>query len=117
MTTSFQVIRWDSYNIVVHFKNDDWTDINITNNVVFFTVKDIFGLEPSVDTNAKIQKTITVHSDPTHGKTILPLTASDTNLTPGEYVFDFQLKTATGDIHSTQSGTFIVTEDVTKRTV
>lgn len=116
-TTTFEVIRWDSYNVVVHFQNEDLTDINLTSNTVFFTVKDMFGIDWTTDTGAKISKTITIHTDPTHWKTLVPLTTTDTNLTPGEYVRDFQLKTATWDIHSTRSGTFVVIEDVTKRIV
>jgi hypothetical protein len=47
---------------------------------------------------------------------LLVLSSSDTDIPQGEYVYDFQLKTAGWDIHSTMKWVFSVLNDITKRT-
>jgi hypothetical protein len=44
------------------------------------------------DANAKIKKTITVHSDPTNGKTVISLTETDTDITPKSYYYDITIQ-------------------------
>jgi hypothetical protein len=65
----------------------------LTDTSIFFTVKPK-GNSKSDDTDAIISKKITVHTDPTAGKSLLVLSSSDTDIPQGEYVYDFQLKTA-----------------------
>jgi C4-dicarboxylate transporter len=110
-----EIIRGDTYNMPITFKNDDGSVVNLTGTTIFFTVKPK-GNSKSDDTDAVISKTITVHTDPTAGKSMLVLASSDTAIPNGEYAFDFQLKTLGGDIHSTAKGAFIVQNDITKRT-
>jgi len=67
----------------------DGVPINITGWVVFFTVKEFM---IDTDANAKIKKTITVHSDPTNGKTVISLTETDTDITPKSYYYDITIQ-------------------------
>jgi hypothetical protein len=61
---------------------------DITGWTVYFTCKENMA---DIDDNAKIKKDITIHSDPTNGKTLIELTASDTNLI-GSYHYDIKYK-------------------------
>ena len=51
--------------------------VDITGWTVYFTVKSLLS---DADVSAVISKTITVHSNPTDGKTLLELSVTDTNL-------------------------------------
>jgi hypothetical protein len=55
---------------------------------VYFTVKEKM---EDADVDAKISKDITSHYDATAGKTLISLTASDTNL-KGNYYYDVKYK-------------------------
>ena len=63
--------------------------IDITGWIVFFTVKErmIDG-----DDKAIIKKTITSHTDPTQGKTIISLTDTDTDKSPKSYYYDITIQ-------------------------
>ena len=63
--------------------------LDITDWTIYFMVKE--KLE-DVDTSAKINKKITIHTDPTLGKTLIELTPTDTNLTQGSYYYEISYK-------------------------
>ena len=65
MTDTMTVKRGKDYSFLLTLSDANGI-IDLTNKVVFFTVKDVNSLNPANDTNAVITKTITVHSDPTH---------------------------------------------------
>lgn len=74
--------------------------IDLTGCTIWFTMK----VDPNdSDSDAAIQKIVTEHSDPTHGKTKVNLTAVDTrNLAPNKsYFYDFKYKNASGDVVKT----------------
>ena len=60
---------------------EDWT--------VYFTLKEDM---EDADSSALIKKTITSHSDASGGITLVELSKTDTNLTPGTYYFSFDYK-------------------------
>lgn len=66
---------------------DGWT--------VYYTVKEKKG---DSDANAKINKKITSHSDPTNGETLIELSASDTDLDPKAYYYSIDYKTSDNEI-------------------
>lgn len=110
------IIRGDTYNMPITFNNSDWSVVDLTGCVIFFTVKPK-GNSKSDDSDSVIQKRISSHTDPTHGKSLLVLSSTDTDIAYWEYIYDFQLKTSGWDIHSTSKGTFTIENDVTKSTV
>lgn len=63
--------------------------IDITGWSVYFTLKE--KMEDS-DATAKINKTVTSHSAPTQGKTLIELTSSDTDLDAGNYYYSIDYK-------------------------
>jgi hypothetical protein len=106
------VIRGDTHNITATLTGTD-----ITGWTVFFTVKPSTYTSSTSDTDAVIQKTITSHTNPTSGITMVTLDPTDTaDITPGTYYYDFQFKSTTGAITSTVPDQFIIIGDVTHRT-
>jgi hypothetical protein len=61
-----------------------------------------------------IKQDITNFTDPTHGKTIFYLTPEMTDIIPGEYIYDFQIKNDSGGIYSTKADEYIVYGDSTR---
>lgn len=116
MSPKITIIKRDSYSFPLTFKDADCNAIDITGYIIFFTVKTLATLD-SDDTSALIQKTITSHTSPTTGQSLLTLTSTDTNQTAGTYYYDLQVKTPSGNIISCEKGEFIIAQDVTKRTV
>lgn len=104
------IVRGDNHTITVTF-----SDTDITGATVFFTVKSAIDAAAD-DSAASITKDVTSHSDPTNGVTLISLSNSDTNITPGLYYYDIQLKTAGGSIVSVPPRRLEIISDVTRRT-
>lgn len=91
------------------------TEYNITKDLtgwtIYFTCKENMA---DTDDNAKIKKDITDHSDPTNGKTLIELTAIDTNLS-GSYHYDIKYLTDEGKTGILYRGRINFTKPVTTR--
>lgn len=111
--TAIEIIRGDDITINCAFKDADGVAINITGYTVFLTVKNRLG---DADADALISETVSSHTDPTNGITVITLDNSQTDVDEGSYFYDFQLKTGAGKIQSTKRGAFNVLTDVTTRT-
>ena len=116
--TDLSIYRGDSKTWNLSFTDSDGQAINITGYTIFFTVKKKNSYtDDTVDTDAVIQKNVTVHTDPEQGQTQLVLQPSDTSsVIPAVYVYDMQLKDDSGTILTFISGNFTITADVTRRT-
>lgn len=106
------IIRGDDINYPISFKDADGVAIDITDYTIFFTVKQ--NTEDS-DDDALISVDITSHTDPTNGISALELTSAETDINPGLYTYDFQLKDADDKLSSSRSGCFEVLQDITQR--
>lgn len=101
-----------SYNFT--FKYENGLPVDITDWTIFFTVKEN---ETDLDAVAKISKTVTSHTDPANGLSVVSVNDTDTDsLTPKEYYFDFQIKKDDGKIRTLVKGTYRVLLDITRRT-
>lgn len=114
MAEKLTIIRGDSAEIDVTFEDVDGTPINLTGKSVFFTVKEIDDIDGEDDSEAKISKKITVHTDPTAGETQIALSSEDTDLSPKDYLYDLQIVSG-GDVISTTKDFLEIIQDVTKR--
>lgn len=85
---------------------------DLTDCTIYFTVKDS---ENDPDADALISKDVTVHTNPTGGLSAIVLSSTDTNIAPGSYYYDIQLKTASDLIFTVTKGLFIVSADITRR--
>lgn len=106
-----EIIRGDDVSVRLTFTDADDAVISLVGATVFFTVKKKLD---TVDADADISKTITSHTDAAGGITTADLTNDDTDLEPGTYYYDIQIKKS-GRIQSTRYGVFTVIEDVTNR--
>lgn len=86
--------------------------VDLTGGSIFFTVKRCLA---DTDESAIIKKDITIHSSPTTGESVLSLASSDTDKTPGKYVYDLTLVSASGEIQTTDIGEFNILQPVTRR--
>lgn len=115
MSDSISIYRGDTETLNLNFTDEDSATIDITDWVVFFTVK-LKGDTAINDDNAILKKDVTVHDDPLNGKTSIDLTKVDTDIKIGSYEYDIQTKDSNGDITTIVVDTFEIHKDITKRT-
>jgi hypothetical protein len=106
----FEIVREDTKTLPFEFYSESGK-VDITDWTVFFTMKEKI---TDLDAAAKISKTITVHVDPTNGYTEIPLTSADTTQTPGNYIYDVQVK-YDGEIKTILTGSITILSGVTNR--
>lgn len=104
------IIRQDTASITLTLSG-----IDLTGATVFFTAKPTIS-NSADDSDATIEKTVTSHSDPENGETVIELTSSDTDVTPGKYYYDIQIKNADGSIVSIPVRILQIFGDITRRT-
>jgi hypothetical protein len=103
----------NTYAFTLEFIDKETGEVeDITGWIIRFTAKS--GINDSDDI-AAIKKDITVHSDPTNGKTQLTFTSSDTNLL-GSYIFDIQVETDDSVLKTLMEGILNVSKRTTIRT-
>lgn len=112
-TPSIELIRRDARSLNIHlFTTDDddvSTDIDITGKTIYFTVKR--NLNDSDDEAVIGPKSVSVHTTPLEGRTVISLTSDDTDIDEGAYYYDFSI--LTGSIpQSTKRGTLNIVQDV-----
>jgi len=115
--TRLTIYRGDTrtYNLIFTDSNGDAVDI--TDWIVFFTVKkkSVY-VSANNDDNFIIKKTVSVHTDPTLGKSQVVVSSIDSNVTPDVYHFDVQVKDNQDNIYTIDDGDFVIKADVTRRT-
>ena len=116
--TNLSMYRGDSQTWNLSFVDSNSSAINITGYTVFFTIKNKNTFyNDSDDTTALVQKNVTSHTVATSGLSELTLSPNDTSsISPGTYIYDMQLKDATGNIITLIRGDFLIDADVTRRT-
>lgn len=105
------IIRGDNVSI-----NFNVSGVDLTGATVFFTAKPEL-TDDAGDTTAVIAVETTSHTDPTAGRTVIELSPTDTNVEPGIYYYDIQIKKADGQIASIPARKMRIWADVTRRTV
>lgn len=95
------------------FTDGDDIAYDLTGWTIYFTVQESSHQD---DTDAVISKTITEHDAPAEGKTTVTLTSDDTKIDPGRYVYDVQIKNASGDVRTIMSGFLWFEGEITDRT-
>lgn len=106
-----QIIRGDTQTIEFSLEENN-IPIDLTGSTVFFTVKSNLD---DTDEQALISKEITVHTAPLLGETEIELTSEDTDIDPGKYYYDIQVKYANDTIASIKYRQLEILADVTRR--
>lgn len=105
------IIRGDSANLTFTVAG-----VDLTGATVFFTAKALLTDTDPADANAVITKEVTSFTNPTAGEAIIPLTPTDTDVTPGIYYYDIQVKKGADTIISIPARKLQIFADVTRRT-
>ncbi len=108
------IIRGDNTDIEFVLTNDG-VAVDLTGSSVYFTAKPAL-TDDDNDSTAVIAVEVTVHTDPTNGKTVIKLYPEDTDISAGTYYYDIQIKSSTGVITSIKHRQLEVIADVTRRT-
>jgi len=82
------IVRKTTKILELHFTKSGQNE-DITGWTVYFCCKSNV---KDIDANAKISKTVTSHSAPTDGKTLITLEPSDTDITAGNYYYEVSFK-------------------------
>ena len=106
------IYRGDDDERLITFTDSDDVAIDITGWKIYFTVKKD---KDDSDDDALITKDWTSHTDPTEGETTLSLSDSDTDIDPGMYICDIQVKKADLSIKTVVVMPFEVHTDITRR--
>ena len=83
-----EIIRKTTRTYALEFSKDN-VATNIEGWTVYFVVK---GQMQDTDANAKINKTITIHTDAPNGKIQIDLDITDTDLVAGSYYYTLDVK-------------------------
>lgn len=110
--TDLTVNRGNSKTYRLSFIGTSGAAQDITGWTVLFTVKKNVNL---TDAEAVISKTITAHSDPTNGLTLVTLSTADTDIAQGVYLYDYGYVDTSGNKKTTDPENFIVIGSVTRR--
>lgn len=113
---ALKINRGTSFPITVNYSSNGLAG-DLTGASVFFTVKKTEFDNDMTDASAVLAKTITTHSDPTNGVSVINIDPSDTlDLDPNiDYRYDIKVKIATGEIYKLDEGTFKVDGSPTNR--
>ena len=90
-----ECFRGDSKTLKFNFTDGNNAEINITDWIVYFTVKKN---TDDADNDAVIHKQVSTHYDALHGHTVVVLTPADTNELTGTYHYDIQFKKPDGTV-------------------
>ncbi len=115
MVNDIEVYQGDDHDITVTFTDSDDVAIDVSNYVIFFTVKENLD---DIDDNASIKKDQTIGAGAgTSGIVTISLVPSNTSsLAAGNYHYDIQWKDDSNKIKTVIKGDFILKEEVTTRT-
>jgi len=110
------LIRGDTSSIDFQL-TEDGVPVDITGATVFLTAKPTVANE-ATDATAVMEVEVAAGdlTDPTQGKTTIPLSASDTDCEPGDYFYDIQVKKSSGAIVSIPARKLRISGDITRRT-
>jgi len=111
-TYNLRITKKDTKSYALTFEDVEGVAIDITGWTLYFTVK--ANLSDS-DEDAIISKDVTLHTDPTNGKTKVTVTSDDTDHEPGNYYYDFQFKKLDNSVTTFLKGHYIIKHEVTLR--
>jgi hypothetical protein len=112
-STDLSIYRGDDKTWNLNFTDANGSPIDLTNSVIYFTVKKKTG---DLDASAYIAKDITSHSQATGGISAITITDTDSDIAVGTYYYDIQLVDSVGIVTTITTGNFLVLRDITIRT-
>lgn len=112
---TLEIIRGDDKTFQLTFTDPNNDPIDITGWVIKFTVRDIVpATDVDSDTGAIIAIVVSSHTDPTEGKTQIPITKVQSDIEPQDYYYDIQGLDTSNKRTTFVVGTFRVGYDITR---
>lgn len=106
--------RQDTYTRTIELKDSTGAYIDASGWTIYFTIRTtIPSISINDDSGAAIAKQI---AGDVSGIQTLVVTSAETNIEPGTYHYDFQIKKTDDTISSSEKGLFIISSDVTRST-
>jgi len=106
--------RGDTYSRTINLKDSAGDAIDATGYTIYFTVrKHTASTSSSSDTDALIYKTVAGDASGIHTLTV---SSTETNIEPGSYFYDIQIKKSDNTISSSSVSSFVVNGDITRAT-
>lgn len=106
--------RGDTYTRNINLKDSAGDAIDASGWTIYFTVRKAFAdISVSSDADALITKTV---AGDVSGIQTLTLTSTQTNINPGSYLYDIQIKKSDDTISSSSAGSFVINGDITRAT-
>lgn len=115
MEKTLEVVRGNTKDYKLVFSDGVGTLKNITSWKVFFTVKRTKESLNVLDSDAVISKTVTEHTDPLKGTTIVSITVADNDIKPGVYFYDIKVITDLNKVLTLSKGKYVVSWRATGR--
>jgi len=111
-----KLIAGNDVNLLLHFKNEDGVSIDITDFIIFFTVKSDPTLSDE-ETTPESEITIDVdeHDYPLEGKTKIEITNERTKDLIGSYFYSIKIITNENKIYTIVQGLICFKKDITNR--
>ncbi|MHA1690050.1 MAG: hypothetical protein ACTSU7_00300 [Candidatus Heimdallarchaeaceae archaeon] len=110
---TINIIRGNTVPFNIAFTDSDSVAIDITGYEVWFTVrKSVPKTSVKSDTDALISKKYT--NGGADGIIAVEITPTESDIDPGNYVYDIQYKKTDDSIYSLSSAEFIVAGDITR---
>lgn len=116
MAKNIKIIRGNTQTVSLTVRDSEQAQAVTATDTLYFTAKPKYD-EDNTDSSAAITKTMNAGSvlDPNTGIVVFKLTAAETNVTPGKYVYDLVLKQADTDRATLLDGKLTVKPAVTLR--
>lgn len=107
--------RGADQDISFSYVGDSGTARSLVGATVYFTVKPNPFDTDSDDSDATISATVTSHTNPSAGVTLISLTDTQTTVDPKVYFYDIKVKEDDGKVYVATTGRLTVTPNVTNR--
>lgn len=109
---SFIIHKATDVTLSIHLFDKNGVDINLTNTTVYLTIKKNLD---DTDEDAIIAEQTTDHITPEEGLTEIDLSNADTNVDPGTYYYDIQIKHSDDTIQTIEFDKCVIKKKVTNR--
>lgn len=116
MAKNIKIIRGNTQTVQLTVRDSAQAQVVTPTDTIYFTAKPKYD-EDNTDSSAAIAKTMSASEvlDPTTGLVTFKLSASETNIPPGKYVYDLVLKQADTDRATLLDGKLTVKPAATLR--
>lgn len=104
MTGNANLAMWKDTNnpLLVTLTDSTGSPVNLSGATIQFTASTTYGTTPV------ISKSVTNHTYPTSGISTVTLTGSDTNISPGNYIYDMQYTDSSGNKNIFLEGQLVI---------